>query len=328
LVEVVPRDAIPSIDDPRFVPPTAARWLAGREPVISLEIHGDARSYPLQILTWHEIVNDVVGGVPVAVTYCPLCNSAVVYERRVQGSTLEFGTSGMLYQSALVMYDRQTGSLWTQIDGRAVRGAMTGTRLNLVPAQILSFTQWRREYPRGRVLSRATGVDREYGQNPYDYYDSLDAPIREFFIGGWDRRMPPLDRVVGVAVGHASVAYPYRDLAESGTSSVVQDRVGDTEIVVIWKSGVASALDRPTIADSRDVGTSGVFLPSARGRALTFRSRNGRIVDTQTGSTWNVSGRATGGPLESLRLEPVPHLDAFWFAWQAYYPETRIHAVG
>jgi hypothetical protein len=327
LIPVISRDAIPSIDDPKFIPPEQAGWLADREPVVSMEIDGDARAYPVQIMTWHEVVNDVVAGMPVAVTFCPLCNSAVAYDRRVDGRTLEFGTSGMLYRSALVMYDRQTESLWSHFEGLAVRGPLTGTRLEFIPVQMLSFDQWRREYPDGRVLSRHTEVEREYGQNPYEFYDSNDAPLREFFIGGWDRRLPALARVVGVSLGETATAYPYRMLASGGGPGIATDVVDGQRIVVLWQPGVASALDDPTIAEGRDVGTSGVFFPQAAGRDLSFGVVEGRIVDRETASIWNVTGRATRGPLEGERLEPVIHLDSFWFAWQAYYPETLIHGL-
>jgi hypothetical protein len=325
LTQAVPRDAIPSIDDPRFIPPERAGWLAGQEPVISLEIDGDARAYPVQIMTWHEIVNDVVDGHPVAVTYCPLCNSAVAYDRRVDGRVLEFGTSGMLYRSALVMYDRQTESLWSHFDGLAIRGPLTGKQLELLPVQMLSFDQWRREYPAGRVLSRHTGEERDYGQNPYEFYDSKDAPIGPFFKGAWDRMLPAMARVVGVSLGDAATAYPYRTLASSDRPAVVEDVVEGRRIVVFWEPGVASALDEPMIAEGRDVGTSGVFIPEAGGRDLTIAVRDGRIVDRETGSIWNVAGRATRGFLAGERLDPVTHLDAFWFAWQAYYPGTLVY---
>ena len=327
LIQVVARDAIPSIDDPKFTQATRVDWLVPREPVLALEIEGDARAYPLQILTWHEIVNDVVGGVPAVITYCPLCNSGVVFDRRATGRILEFGTSGKLFRSSLVMYDRQTESLWTHFDGRAVRGPLTGTELDVIPAQILSFGVWRGEHPDGRVLSRDTGVTREYGTNPYDFYDSQDAPIPDFFQGGWDRRLPALARVVGVQVAQEAVAYPYRRLASPAGAAVVPDTVGGQDIVVFWQTGVASALDRPIISQGKDVGSSGVFDPAVAGKELTFSVRSGKIVDEQTGSTWNLAGRATTGPLKGERLEPVHHLDSFWFAWQAFFPETLIHGV-
>jgi hypothetical protein len=326
LVDVLSPDSIPSIDEPKFLSPEqAARWLADREPVVSLELAGDARAYPAQILTWHEIVNDVVGGSPVAVTYCPLCNSAVAFRREVDHRTLEFGVSGKLYKSALVMYDRQTDSLWLHFEGRAIQGPLTGTRLDLVPVQLLSFGEWRREYPRGQVLSRATGHNRPYGENPYEYYDTNKRPFTGFFRGPISPKLLPMERVVGVAIGETAVAYPYALLSSEGGARVVHDSVSGQEIVVLWRAGTASALDQPRISNGRDVGASGVFVPIVGGRMLTFEVQDGAFVDRETGSRWTLSGRAVAGPLAGKRLEPVPHLDTFWFAWWGHHPETKVY---
>src|SRR6266849_6475828 len=185
-----PPDGIPAIDRPAFIALEQATWLTPKEPVLALEIGGDARAYPLQILMWHEIVNDTVGGKPVVVTYCPLCNSGLVYERVVDGATLDFGTSGKLYKSDLVMYDRQSHSLWAQMEGRAIVGQRAGARLLLVPANTIAFDDWRTAHPRGKVLSRETGHQRDYGANPYRSYDQPD--LRPFLFNGRpDTRRPP-----------------------------------------------------------------------------------------------------------------------------------------
>jgi hypothetical protein len=218
-----PPDGIPAIDRPGFVSPAeAAAWMAVREPVLALEVKGDARAYPLQILMWHEIVNDVVGGLPVTVTFCPLCNSGIVFERTVGGATLDFGTSGKLYRSDLVMYDRQSHSLWSQMEGQAIVGTRAGTRLALVPANTLSFEDWRAAHPAGKVLSRETGHARSYGVNPYESYDR--PQLQPFlFQGRPDPRRPPKERVVGVRRGEVTRAYPWPVLAQRG---VVHDRLG------------------------------------------------------------------------------------------------------
>jgi hypothetical protein len=321
MAQVLPKDAIASIDDPRFVTAREATdWLAGREPVVSLEIDGDARAYPVQILTRHEIVNDVVGGLPVAVTYCPLCNSALAFDRQVDGRTLEFGTSGMLYRSALVMYDRQTDTLWTHFEGLAVNGPLTGARLEILSTQLLSFSQWRRDHPAGRVLSRDTAHLGDYGTNPYENYDSQDGPYSQFFPQAVNFRLPAMARVVGVSAGGRDVAYPYGDLADRAAGAGV---IQDGRVVLFWEAGTASALDTSVIAQGRDVGATGVFDPAGR----TFAVEDGRIVDRETGSTWSITGRAVDGPERGARLEPVAHLDAFWFAWQAYRPDTLVYGV-
>jgi Protein of unknown function (DUF3179)/Glycosyltransferase family 87 len=328
LVDVLPPDAIAPIDDPRFVSQErASSWLVGREPVVALELTGESRAYPVQILTKHEIVNDEVGGTPVTITYCPLCNSAVAFDRRVKGQVLDFGTSGKLYRSALVMYDRQTESLWTHFDGLAIQGPLTGTRLKVVPVQMLSFAGWRRAFPQGTVLSRDTGFPTSYGENAYEFYDRQEGPYSEFFHQLVDGRLPPMARVVGVPIGDRQVAYAYRDLSTEDGASVVNDAVGGEPIAVFWRAGTASALDTPVIAEGRDVGATGVFFPQVGDRSLTFAVRNGRIVDQDTGSEWSLAGAAVSGPLEGARLRPLHHLDAFWFSWQAYFPDTLVYGV-
>lgn len=322
LTRVLSPDSIPSIDDPTFLPRGEGGYLASREPVVALEIDGDARAYPLQIMTWHEIVNDRVGGIPVAVTYCPLCNSAVAFDRRLGGRVLEFGTSGSLYNSALVMYDRQTGSKWLHFEGVAVIGELEGARLDLIPVQILSFERFRADYPDGRILSRDTGFDRDYGQNPYDAYDTDDRPF--LFDGTIDPRLPAVARVVGVEIEDEAVAFPYEGLRAGGRTGVAEGAIGNRRVVVFWEGGTASALDAAEIALGRDVGSSGVFVPRAGGKRLTFESEGHGFFDRETGSTWSLTGVATSGPLEGERLEPVPHLDTFWFAWAAHHPDTAI----
>ncbi|HEV8572819.1 MAG TPA: DUF3179 domain-containing protein [Actinomycetota bacterium] len=325
LVDVLSPDSIPSIDDPKFVAPAeASRWLADREPVVSLDLGGQDRAYPAQILTWHEIVNDVVGREPVAVTYCPLCNSAVAFSRDVDGRTLEFGVSGKLYKSALVMFDRQTDSLWLHFEGRAIQGPLTGTQLEVIPVQLLSFGEWRREHPTGLVLSRDTGYVRPYGENPYESYDSKEGPYASFFRGPISPKLPAMARVVGVASGNTAVAYAYEQLGAGRPAGVAHDTVSGRDIVVLWSKGTASALDQRLISNGRDVGASGVFVPVAEGRRLTFEVRGGAFVDRETGSTWTVSGRAVAGRLAGEQLQPVPHLDTFWFAWWGHHPDTRI----
>lgn len=165
--QLLPADGIPAIDEPTFLDADEVEYLADREPVLAIEVDGDARAYPLQILTWHELVNDTIGGRPITVSFCPLCNSAIAYDRRVGDRVLDFGTSGKLLNSALVMYDRQTESLWSHFTAEAFAGALTGKQLPTVPVTMLSWEDWARANPEGLVLSRETGHRRDYGKNPY-----------------------------------------------------------------------------------------------------------------------------------------------------------------
>jgi hypothetical protein len=322
-----PRDGIPSIDDPAFVSPgEASEWLAGNEPVIALEIDGEARAYPLQILTWHEIVNDRVGDVPVAVTFCPLCNSAIVFDRTLDGEVYEFGTSGLLRNSDLVMYDRTTESLWQQLTGEAVVGDLAGEQLAFLPSSLVSFDDFRAAFPDGVVLSRDTGFNRSYGLNPYAGYDTIgESPF--LFSGPIDGRLAAMDRVVTVQLEDPSgetidLAYPLGILSEAG---VINHRQAGRDLVVFHVGGTSSALGASVIAQGQDVGATGVFDASLEGQMLTFRRDGGQIVDDQTGSTWNVLGQATGGPLAGQSLKPVIHGDHFWFAWAAFKPETIVY---
>ncbi|HIC89112.1 MAG TPA: DUF3179 domain-containing protein [Anaerolineae bacterium] len=224
-----PRDGIPSIDKPRFASARdAADWLADNEPVIVLEIEGDARAYPLQILIWHEIVNDVVGGVPVLVTFCPLCNAAITFDRRLEGQVYEFGISGLLRNSDLVMYDRTTESLWQQFTGEAIVGDMVGQRLTFLPSSLISFADFRQAYPEGVVLSRDTGFSRDYGRNPYVGYDRVDQ-VPFLFDGELDGRLPPMERVITVELNGVDVAYPLSVLSKV---HVIEDAPGGVDLVV------------------------------------------------------------------------------------------------
>ena len=318
-----PKDAIPSIDDPQFVAVAEAEeWLGPQEPVILFKIGDDARAYPLQILTWHEIVNDVVGGEPVVVTFCPLCNTAIAFKRTVNGQVFDFGTTGQLRFSNLIMYDRQTETWWQQASGEAIAGALTREQLEFVPATIIAWEQFRQEFPDGKVLSRETGFSRSYGRNPYTGYDNINNSPFLFKGPQTPGTLPPMARVITVDLGGESVAYPYQLLQQV---HVVNDTIAGQEVVVIWEPGTASALDSGSIAGGRDVGTAAVFSRQVEGQTLTFSFDGSRILDDQTGSEWNVLGQAVSGELAGTRLEEVVSINHFWFSWAAFKPDTRIY---
>ncbi|MBC7285627.1 DUF3179 domain-containing protein [Hoeflea sp.] len=247
-----PRDGIPSIDTPQFVrlkngkPSEWASRLRDKEPVISIEISGDARAYPLRILMWHEIVNDEVGVMPIAVTYCPLCNASIVFDRRMRGQVLDFGTTGLLRHSDLVMYDRQTESWWQQFTGSAFAGTLQGHKLKMVPSRLESFAAFRQRHPSGLVLVPEDPNSRQYGVNPYGGYDSAAAPG---FLTGEVNTYPlaAMDRVVVFELdgAPAGVALDYLRSVK---------RVAVNDVVLEWEPGQASALDTRNIADGKDVG--------------------------------------------------------------------------
>ncbi len=319
-----PPDGIPPIDAPEFVSVDEAHeWLDPREPVVWLSVDDDARAYPVQILMWHEIVNDTVGGVPVTVTYCPLCNTAVSFVRVVDGEETTFGTSGRLYNSALVMYDRATESLWSHFNGRAIVGARTGEQLELISSPLVAWGDFADEHPDALVLDRErTGHARDYGRNPYTGYDDPDGqPF--LFRGDVDDRARAQQRVVGVEIGGESRAWTL-EVVSGGDARATNASLGGQAIVILWRSGQATALGPDEISAGRDVGSVAVYRAEVDGRRLTFEADGEDFVDEQTGSRWNLAGEAVEGPSSGERLEPVHHFDTFWFAWSAFQPDTEL----
>jgi hypothetical protein len=246
------KDGIPSIDAPRFAPASEIRFLRPPEPLVEVVVGETVRGYPIQILIWHEIANDTIAGIPVAVTFCPLCNTAIVFDRRVRGRTLDFGVSGNLRNSDLVMYDRQTESWWQQFGGRALIGDLAGTRLRQLAARIVSWEQFKREHPRADVLTRETGVPRSYGSNPYAGYDDVSSPPFFATKNSGDARLQPKERVVFLEHGTQTAAIPHSTLERK---QVVRVRLGSLTYVVTARAPVASALDDGTIAKGRKVLT-------------------------------------------------------------------------
>jgi hypothetical protein len=252
-----PKDGIPSIDAPRYTRADEVEFLEDREPVIELTVDGESRAFPLQILTWHEIVNTTSGGTPVAVTFCPLCNTAIVFDRRLGGQVLDFGTTGKLRDSDLVMYDRQTESWWQQFSGQALVGKHAGAPLRQLPPPTVSWREFRATHPAALALNRESGVARDYGRNPYAGYDDIDSPPIFATRSADDDRLPPKERVVYVEVGKRAFAISFSALMRQRTITVGTE---EGDLVVRWRPGVASALDAAAIADGRDVGSATVLL--------------------------------------------------------------------
>ena len=318
------KDGIPAIDEPRFLSVDRVDWLVDREPVIAFGIGDEWRAYPIQILVWHEIVNDEVAGTPVTITFCPLCHTAIAFDRRVGDRVLDFGTTGNLRHSDLVMYDRQTESWWQQATGRAIVGEMTGTQLELLPSQLISWSQFVDAHPDGLVLSRETGHPRDYNRNPYPGYDTVDSD--PFLLEDKtliDGRLSPKVRILGLVIGDEAVAYPFPFLADQ---QVVSDELGGQPIVVVWTDGTASGLGGETVAGGEIVGAANAFSAVLNGRTLTFEPSDGggAMRDIETGSTWTFEGGATAGELTGAQLELLLADSPFWFAWAVFRPDTRV----
>lgn len=318
-----PKDGIPPIDAPEFIPVRAVDvWLRPEEPVVFVEANGEAKAYPIQILMWHEVVNDTVGGLPLVVTFCPLCNTAIAFERLVDGQETTFGTTGRLRFSNLIMYDRLTETWWQQANGEAIAGQHTGARLAFYPAAIISWAEFKAAHPEGLVLSRETGHRRQYGKNPYIGYDDIDNSPFLYRGPAIPGQLLPMARVLTVDLNGEAVAYPYDVLAEVG---VVNDVVGGEALGVFSEPDTRSALDAPDVAAGRKVGSLAAYFAVLDGQTLQFNYLDGEIRDLGTGSTWNTLGVAIAGPLAGQQLTPVVAINHFWFSWAAFRPETRVY---
>jgi hypothetical protein len=303
-----PRDGIPSIDNPKFVSVQEAdEFLGDADQVVGLNINGDIRAYPLQILVWHEIVNDNVGGVPVAVTYCPLCFTNQVFNRTLEsGNVVEFGTSGKLYNSNLVMYDRTSESYWSQALAQGIVGDYAGVNLQRIPFDVANWKEWKELYPESKVLSRDTGAARPYGADPYgDYYTNSQVL---FPVSNQDDRLGLKEIIIGLEDDGQYKAYKLQDIENK---KAINDQINNKPISLL------SAFPFMVRA----------FDPVVDGQTLQFEHnpQNKTFIDTQTGSEWNFEGISISGELKGKQLDRLPLDEGFWFEWVAFHPETELH---
>ncbi len=316
-----PKDGIPSIDNPKFIDSAeAAEWLGENEPVIALSVGNTARAYPLQILTWHEIVNDTIEDVAVSVTFCPLCNASIVFDRTIDGTVYDFGTTGRLRRSDMVMYDRQTESWWQQFTGEGIIGEMNGVKLKQIPSHIVSFENFKSNYPDGKVLSKDTGSMRMYGRNPYQGYDDINSsPF--LFRGKTDDRLPPMERVLALRRGEQTLLFGLSTLKER---PVINTDFVDSDVAVFSFETMNSALDKAQIRESRLIPSAAIYSAVVDDKSLTFSFKDGAAIDAETGSVWNIFGTAESGPLKGQTLKQLDHGVHFAFAWFAFDPEAVV----
>ena len=328
---VLPRGSFHVLNYPDFIgKEKGLQSFITREPVMVIEVNGAAKAYPLNMLSFHEIANDSLAGIPIVATYCPLCNSGIVYDRRLtyKGTPylLEFDVSGMLRKTDMVMADCQTESWWQQLMGKAIVGELAGAELKVIPSLIISVEEFFDRYPKGKIVSRNTGdknAEVKYGINLYRHYDSLDGkPYERFFSpDDIDSRLPPMERVVDINSKGEFKIYPFSVLRGK---EVVNDTFNSKHIVLFYKPGVVSILDEKSINESKDIGMVTVFNALIDGKILIFKKEGGKFIDTNTNSEWDITGQCIAGKLKGKQLKVEPHGNHFAFAWLAFHPDSNI----
>ena len=325
---LLPRDKIKPIDQPEFSNiEVASRVYSEKEPVISIEHKGVAKAYPLSILLAHEIVNDEIAGLKIAATFCPLCYSALVFNRtftyKEETMVLTFGTSGMLRNSDLVMWDRQTESWWQQFTGEGLVGFYSGALLEIVNSELIPFSKFKELYPNGKVLNQPENYAFEYGTNPYEDYD--EDPNKQPFLykGTPDSRLPATERVVGIYGDNGVKGYPWSIIEKE---KVINDEFEGEAVVLFYSKGMVSVVDEKNISESRDVGSVSVYSPLINGKLLEFEPyKNGTFRDAETNSVWDSLGKCIEGKYKGVSLQPIVHGQHFAFAWLEFYPDTEIY---
>ena len=298
-------DAIPPIDEPVYGLAEQGDWLEPDDLVLGYLAGDNAYAYPFKILNFHEIVNDKIDDIPVLVSYCPLCRSAIVYDRRVDGRELAFSNTSALHESDLVMVDRTTGSYWWQVAGSAIVGPLTGASLEVLPSTIATWDEWTNTHPDTYVHTRDTGFERPYESDSFGGYADYVASGNFVFPvspASLDDRLPPASLVVAVTIGDTVRAYQVDDLG-----SPINDTVEGSPIVILPTDGGGAS-----------------FGAISNGYVLTFERRGDRIIDAETESTWSAGGVAIDGELEGATLDPIPSRTQFWFALVGAFPDVEV----
>jgi len=330
---VLPKGAFPVLNNPKFVGKAVGmQSYFKNEPIIYLKIDGKSKAYPLNVLSSHELVNDTIAGKSILVSYCPLCNSALIFNRKIsfkgKDYLLDFGVSGMLRNSNMVIYDKTTESWWQQLLGRAEVGELTGAELDILPTQIISVAEFFNRFPEGQVLSTETGFEKakkSYGFNPYVKYDKPDGlPYKHFFKKeDISDKLPAMERVVDVKSEGKYKIYPYSVIAKKG---VINDTFKSKNVVLFHQAGTVSVMDEKDIRNSRDIGSVTVFSAELEGKLLVFYKKGANFKDKQTNSLWDITGFCYKGKLKGSQLVIETHSIDFAFSWLKFHPNSEIYS--
>lgn len=324
----VGRDGIPALNSPDVVPAsTGDFFLVSDDLVLGVVVNGEARAYPHGVLWWHEIVNDVLGGRPIVVSFCPLTGSGLVYDPVINGQLHNFGVSGLLFDNNLILFDRTTESLWSQMRVQSICGSLQGTRPPLLPLVQSTWAAWKAMYPDTTVVSFNTGFSRDYTLYPYGDYDLVDNTRLLFPPSTIDSRLRTKDTVLGISYEGDARAYSMSRMTDVAPRLVINDDVNGLPVLVVFDalSSLAVPFERRLQQAATSEGAS-----SGQGELFDFEIVDEdrypfELEDRQTGSIWNLSGVAVEGPLAGERLRPIPTFSAFWFAWSAFNPASQIH---
>ena len=303
------------VKSPKFVSVDEAYgWLNFSEPVAVLSMHNIVRAYPLQILLYHKLIQDQINNKPVFISYSPSDNAVVAYQRSIKSEILDFALSDRVFKGNPVLYDEQTRSWWQHLTGLAIAGEMVGKRLPSLPVNVVSFEDFLLAFPGGQVMSRETGYARPYGSNPYTAYDQIDeSASRQFHL---------LDRAVGVVQNKVQKLYPFPVFA---VKPVIEDMIGKQYYVIFSRKGLFSVLDEAEIVTSKKGYAATIWDRKLDGKILRFHEKDGRILDKNTGSEWNMLGQAVTGPLRGSQLRCLSTGHYFMRSWLAFYPDAEIY---
>ncbi len=316
-------DGIPALDNPPMIPADEAAYLGENEPVFGIAINGEARAYPLRIMDWHEMANDVVGGVPVSLAYCTLCGSGIAYDGRApDGNTYTFGSSGFLFRSNKLMYDRQTRTLWNQLTGEPVLGELADkdVKLTILPLVLTRWEDWRQQHPGTLVLSLETGYDRPYSPGAA-YGDYFSDATMMFPVWQRSDELPPKSRVYAIQLNGLPKAYPLEVLVDE---QVVNDTLGEMPLVLVAQRGSVDVQGSNLRVGEVSYNSGGEVRAFERGDHAFLPGEAPDTLLDENGDPWQVTEQALLGP-DGQSLPRLPGHLAYWFGWFAFFPNTEIY---
>ncbi len=331
LTLAVVKDALPTLDFPNFINKSDKKFnFYEYEPVIAICYNGEAKAYPLSLLTMYELSNDSVGLEQVMITYCPMCNAAMVFNRKIQKDDknylLQFGISGLLMHNDMIMYDKQTNTWWEQLMGEAIVGELAGAELKMMRALIISVKDYFDRYPNGKILSPEgiSIIDKKSGHHLFHHlnHDNNNMDTTYFLPEKVDPRLPPLERVLDIHVADHIMIYPFSIIAKKEVINEIFDKM---PFVIFYHKDMVSVLDEDDFAKSKKIGSATAFRSDLDGVNYTFHKKGNYFIDNQTGSVWDITGYCREGTLKDKQLMFLPHSNHFAFAYLAFFPEAEIY---